>query len=163
MTPPEFDFDSVEPAQFAQLVAASAPEQLAEMMSGEFRGKILDTIFKRMQDQYDPGESIPVDIVAHFVITRVDDGDADKYQVKTKDGTCVTSNQLTEDPGLTLTLDAVDFLKLSTGAVGSAALYIDAKLKIDGNIMLANRIMQHFKLPQARAAEAADSSAPGGN
>ena len=41
------DFANVDPAQFAQLVKSAPDDQLAELMAGDQRGKILDEVFSR--------------------------------------------------------------------------------------------------------------------
>ena len=48
---PEFDvadFTSLDPASFAQLVKSASDAQIAEVMSGEARPKVLNEVFRRM-------------------------------------------------------------------------------------------------------------------
>ncbi len=145
---------AVEPAQFAAAVAATPDHELAEGMAGAIRGQVLDEIFRRMEEHFDPSKSKKLDIAIHFNLTGAPDGGTDFYQVIVRDNTCAVGKENTEKPKLNLTLDAVEFLKLATGNANGMNLYIGGKLKVDGNIILATRLEGLFMIPEAAPAEA---------
>lgn len=140
---------AVDPAQFAAAIKATPDHQLAEGMAGDFRGQVLDEIFRRMQEHYDPKRSKKLDLVVHFELTGSPTGQSDLFQVVLRNDQCVAGREATEDPKLKLTLDAVDFLKLATRNAVGMNLYISGKLKIDGNLILATRLEGLFSIPDA--------------
>ncbi|MBI4897124.1 MAG: SCP2 sterol-binding domain-containing protein [Actinobacteria bacterium] len=150
---------AVEPAHFAAAIAATPDHELAEGMASEIRGQVLDEIFRRMEEHFDPKKSKKLDLVIHFEITGAPSGESDKYQVTIRDNTCSVSKEMTDKPKLGLTLDAVHFLKLATGNAVGMNLYIGGKLKVDGNIILATRLEGLFVIPEAAEAGAPSADA----
>ncbi len=163
MSSPELpDFEKlgeVDAEDFAAAVAAVPDEQIAEGMQSEHRENILDEIFKRMEEHFDPTKSADVDLVIHFHITGRPDGGVDDYQVVIRDDTCKTSKELTDEMGLGLELDAVEFIKLVANLTNGMDLYIGGKLKIDGNMIVATRITGLFAMPEAGKATTASTTA----
>jgi putative sterol carrier protein len=161
MTTPEFDLGAVDAEQFAKAIAETPDEQLAEGLQSEMRGQMLDEIFSRMEVHFDPTKSQELEEVVHFVITGRADGGADEYQVVIRDDTCKTGKQLTEEPGLRLTLDGLEFLKIVAGLKTGMNLYLEGKLKIDGNMMRATRLAGLFAMPGDGEADSTDQAAGG--
>lgn len=145
---------AVQPAQFAAAIAAAPDHELAEGMASAARGQVLDEIFRRMEEHFDPNKSKKLDLVIHFELTGAPNGEPDRYQVIIRDNTCKVGKETTEKPKLALKLDAVDFLKLATNNANGMNLYIGGKLKVDGNIILATRLEGLFAIPEAASADA---------
>lgn len=139
---------AVDAAQFAATVTNTPDHELAEGMASDARGPILDEVFRRMEEHFDPKKSKKIDAVVIFELTGAPSGEPDRYQVIIRNNTCSTSKELTEKPTMTLTLDAVDLLKLATNNAVSMNLYIAGKLKVDGNLILATRLTGLFAIPE---------------
>jgi len=75
------------PEQFASLISDASDEQLAEGMASN-REPILEEIFKRMPDQFDPAKAPDVTAVIEWQITGGPDGSTDRWQLAIKDGKC---------------------------------------------------------------------------
>lgn len=157
MSTPEFQLSAVDAAEFVKSVAGTPDHELAEGMRSEFRHQILDEIFKRMEEHFDPSKSADLNAVIDFEITGHADGDtSDEFQVVIRNDTCKTGREHTETQTMKLVLDGVDFLRLVANQTNGMDLYIAGKLKVDGNLMLATRLSGLFLIP-----EADDSAAPG--
>jgi putative sterol carrier protein len=152
---------AVDAAQFAVSVTNAPDHELAAGMASPVRGQILDEVFRRMEEHFDPQKSKKVDAVIVFELTGAPSGESDRYQVIIRNNECSTSKEHTEQATMTLTLDAVDFLKLATNNATGMNMYIAGKLKVDGNLILATRLTGLFALPETAPA-ANDSSASEG-
>lgn len=163
MTTPELElnFGEVDPVQFAQIVAAMPDEQLAEGMASEARGTILDEIFRRMEEHFDPTQSADLTEIVNFVITGGPNGEPDRFQVVIKDDKCCTTRNGTEQETLTLELDGASFLKVTAGIRTGMDLYLEGKLKIDGSMIKATRLAGLFAIPDGGDSAAGNSSAGG--
>jgi alkyl sulfatase BDS1-like metallo-beta-lactamase superfamily hydrolase len=155
----ELEFGAVDPAEFAKAIAETPDEELVEGMRSDARGEILDEIFRRMEQYFDPSKSAQLDLVVHFVIEGQVDGDPDFFEVVIREDTCTAGRERTADPGLGLQLEAVDFLRLITNQVKGMDLYLERRMKIDGNVIMATRLTGLFTTPgEAEAASAADTT-----
>ena len=137
----------IDEAEFVRNVLATPDDQLAAGMQSELRETILDEIFTRISGRIDPVRSAALNITVGFKITGRPDGGADPYVLTIKEGTCAVKKGIDETPTLTMTLDAVDFMKLVVGADNATDMYIGGKLKMDGNIMMGPRISGLFTIP----------------
>lgn len=137
-----------DPAAIARGVATTPDEQLAHGMSGEARQAILDQVFLRMEEHFDPARAEGVDAVVRWRITGRPDGEADRYEVTIRDGRCSVSRDLVERPRVTITLDGVDFLKLVTGNADGPALLLRRRLRITGDLAFAARVAAFFRVPR---------------
>jgi putative sterol carrier protein len=143
------DLSAVSPEDFAALIAAASDEQLAEAMAGPGREPALREIFARMAEHLDPQKAKGQDAVVHFQILGRPDGGHDHFELVLRDGSCEVSETPREQPRLTLTLDAVAFLKLITNQVSGPELFMGGKLKIDGDLMFASQMAALFRIPTA--------------
>lgn len=148
MTEPALEMDAIDPEQFARTVAETPDDQLAAGMASEHRGAILDEIFSRVGAHVDPERAKGVEAVIRFRITGRPDGEADRYEVSIRDGRASVSRELGEDPRVTLTVNAVDFLKLVSGNAGGPELFIRGKLGVKGDLMFAAQVAGLFTLPK---------------
>lgn len=144
-----FTISSVEPAEFARLVKTTPDAKLAEAMSGEHRKAILGEIFSRFPKQFRADRAGSTNAVIHWVVGGGPGGSADTYQVVIENGTCTTSPDTDRDPRLTITVGAVDFLKVISGAGNPMMMFMTGKLKAKGDLGLAANIANLFALPKA--------------
>ena len=65
-----------------------------------------------------------------------------------RDRECATTNEPQHaEPRATLTLDAVDFMRLVTGNAAGPTLFMSGKLKIEGDLMFTTQIQSMFRIP----------------
>ena len=60
---------SIGPKEFAQLVKTTPDSQIAEVMSGDARSKILDEVFNRMPTLFRAEKAGNTSAVIHWIIT----------------------------------------------------------------------------------------------
>jgi putative sterol carrier protein len=148
----EFDpatFASVDPKQFAQLVKSTPDAQIAEVMSGDLRGKVLNEVFERMPALFRADRAGSTNAVIHWNITGRPDGGVDTYEVVIENGTCRISQTPEHDPKLALTLGPVEFLKVVSGGANPVMMFMTGKLKAKGDLGLAANISNLFDIPKA--------------
>jgi acyl dehydratase/putative sterol carrier protein len=105
-------------------------------------GQGLDEIFQGMQASFQPDRASGVDSQIQWLIK---DGDEEKpYTVTIKDGTFSWTQGQAENPAVTLSTDQDSFAALMTGKAQGPALYMSGKLRIQGDMMLAQRMGQFF-------------------
>ena len=149
---PEFDsadFTSLDPANFAQLVKSASDAQIAEVMSGDARPKVLNEIFKRMPTLFRPERAGNTNAVIHWSITGAPDGGTDTYELVIADGACTLSETPSHDPKLAITVGPVDFLKVVSGNGNPVMMFMTGKLKAKGDLSLASNIANLFSIPKA--------------
>jgi hypothetical protein len=143
------DFGSVDPEQFAQLVKNAPADQLKAVMQGDQRGKALDAIFSRMPTLFRPDRAGSTNAVIHWNVGDRPDGGVDTYELVIANGACTLSPEPTNDPKLSLTVGAVDFLKIVSGNGNPVMLFMTGKLKAKGDLGLAANIANLFDIPKA--------------
>jgi hypothetical protein len=143
------DFGSVDPKQFAQVVKNAPADQLKAVMQGDQRGKALDAIFARMPTLFRADRAGSTNAVIHWNVGDRPDGSVDTYELVIADGACTLSPEPTNDPKLSLTVGAVDFLKIVSGNGNPVMLFMTGKLKAKGDLGLAANIANLFDIPKA--------------
>jgi len=148
MTTPA-DFTNLEPTEFARLVAAASDAELQTVMESERRAPVLGEIFGRFASHFRAERATGFDAVVHFKIAGRPGGGEDHWEVVVHDGTCAVHSPPEHDPGVTVMLAGIDFLKLVSGNADGTALFIGGKLKLQGDVMLAARMLALFAIPKA--------------
>lgn len=141
-------FASVEPREFVRLVKSTPDAKLAEAMRGDLRGNILGEVFNRMPGLFRAERAGSTNAVLHWTITGRADGGADRYEIVIENGTCHLSPTPRREPKLTLTLGAVDFLKLVSGTGNPMMMFMTGKVKAKGDLGLAANIANLFHIPK---------------
>ena len=104
------DLASLDPQQFAELIATASDEQLSAFIQSSLRKQVLDEIFGRMAEHVEPSQIAGLDTVIHFkILDRPEDqgGGCDHYEVTFADGACHTSNSPAQEPKVTIKTDGV--------------------------------------------------------
>jgi acyl dehydratase/putative sterol carrier protein len=118
-----------------------APTEKEETVS-EGAGPGLDEIFQGMQAEFQPDRASGVDATIQWLIK---DGDAEvPYATTIKDGQFSWEQAQAESPTVTLSTDRDSFTALMTGKAQGPALYMAGKLRIQGDLMLAQRMGSFF-------------------
>ncbi|EWM66630.1 MULTISPECIES: SCP2 sterol-binding domain-containing protein [Micromonospora] len=143
------NFANVGPKEFAQLVKSTPDAKIAEIMSGESRGKILSEVFNRMPTLFRADRAGATNAVIHWNITGRPDGGTDTYEIVIENGACTVSETATRDPKLSLTMGPVEFLKIVSGGANPVMMFMTGKLKAKGDLGLAANIANLFDIPKA--------------
>lgn len=135
--------------EFLQLVSAASDAQIEAVMHSEARGQILGEIFRRM-GEYVRADRLPRSrSVVHW---RIDDGPRggpDEFET-VLDGDGVSARPgFHDEPRVTLTTGAVEFVKLVTGRASGPTLFLTRRLKIKGDMSLAAGLTSIFTIPKA--------------
>ncbi|WBB65609.1 SCP2 sterol-binding domain-containing protein [Micromonospora sp. WMMD812] len=143
------NFANVGPKEFAQLVKSTPDDKIAEVMSGDLRGKVLSEVFNRMPALFRADRAGSTNAVIHWTITGRPDGGSDTYEVVIENGACTVSDTPQRDPKLTLTMGPVEFLKIVSGGANPVMMFMTGKLKAKGDLGLAANIANLFDIPKA--------------
>lgn len=140
------DFAAVAPEEFARIVKNLSAKQLAEVMRGELRTRILGEIFGRMKQQFRP-EAAGLTALIRWKIT----GESDAvYETAIADGACqVTPGRSDADARTTLVMGDAEFLKLVSGNGNPVTMFMTRKLKVAGDVGLASGLTRYFDIPKA--------------
>ncbi len=97
-----------------------------------------------------PGAFIPekaqgVDAVIQFKFTGAEPGD---WYAIIKDGKVNVERGDHPSPKMTLTADSADYVKIFTGELDGMQAFMQGKIKLAGDLNLAMKLMQMFKIRQ---------------
>jgi len=124
-------------------LTTGSDDEIAQRIHDAGTEGVLDAVFTGMQERFQPDKASGVDAALQWLIA--DGGDEHPYTVTVKDGTCETDPGRVDDPRVTLTTDVVSFAKLMAGKAPGPMLYMTGKLKIQGDLMLAQRMTSFFE------------------
>ena len=105
-------------------------------------GQDLDKIFQGMQERFQPDKAAGVDAKVQWLVS--DGGEEKPYTITIKDGTFAWEQGRAESTTVTLSADGESFRALMSGQAQGATLYMSGKLRIQGDLMLAQRMGQFF-------------------
>jgi predicted lipid carrier protein YhbT len=141
---------------FARLVDRSPPGGIERVMRTPVRRVVLDGVFWQMPQHLNRRQAVGMNTTIEWRITGRPSGGADIYQLAIADGRCrVRRRSLNPSPRLTITLDAAEFLKIATGASDPMQGFFKGRIKLAGDIMLAAKLPQLFRIPSAHKSAAA--------
>ena len=136
------------PQEFARLVKQAPEAELTALMTGGRRAAVLDEIFRRMPEVFRADRAAGLDAVIHWVVGDRPDGAADTYQIAVADRACRVSDTADRSPDLTLTIGAVDFLKVVTGNAHPVLLVMKGRLRTRGDMALTAKFPNLFDVPR---------------
>jgi putative sterol carrier protein len=141
--------NSIGPKEFAQLVKATPDSQIADVMAGDARTKILDEVFNRMPTLFRAEKAGSTSAVIHWIITGGAAGASDTYETVIENGACTVTNKAERDPKLAMTMDPVTFLKVVSGDGNPMMMFMTGKIKAKGDLGLAANVAKLFDIPKA--------------
>jgi putative sterol carrier protein len=147
MSDATIDPSEISVEEFAQLVANSSDQEIAETVHAAGTQRVLDRIFQVMEERFVPERAHGVDTTAQFTVR--DGEEAHVYTMRIADGRCETARGAAESPNVSLETDLVNYLKLIAGKANGPMLFMGGKLKLSGDFMLAQRLMAFFDTPKA--------------
>ncbi|MCC6300075.1 MAG: SCP2 sterol-binding domain-containing protein [Anaerolineales bacterium] len=101
-------------------------------------------LMEKMPGAFLPEKAQGVNATIHFKFTGAEAGD---WNAKIADGKCeVAQGAPSGTPTMTLTADSGDYVKLFTGELDGMQAFMQGKLKLGGDLNLAMKLMQMFKV-----------------
>lgn len=103
----------------------------------------IEKLMERMPEAFLPEKAgdLAADIQFHFE----GDGGGD-WVARIREGECTTEQGTTESPRLTLSAAADDYVKIVTGELNAMSAFAQGKIKLKGDLSLAMKLMDFFKL-----------------
>jgi alkyl sulfatase BDS1-like metallo-beta-lactamase superfamily hydrolase len=135
-----------DPAEIARRLSEFSARELEELLTGPSGGAVLDEVFRQMRDHFRPELAKDADAFVSFVLTGGPDGSTTTYGLRVRDGACTLSSETGTDAAktLTVTMDRVQFIRVLTGQVSGAKLYLQRKVKISGDLKFGGRVISWF-------------------
>ena len=101
-------------------------------------------IMQRLPQALVPEKAAGVEAVVHFKFTGAEAGE---WNAVIRAGACTISQGLPKSrPTLSLTADSAEFVRLVTGELDAPRAIMDGKLKVGGDLMLAPKLLQMFRV-----------------
>lgn len=146
------DFAQITPQEFARIVKSAKKQDLAALMSGPDRDRVLDEVFDRMAHQFRSDIGGHLDATVRWKL-RGDSGTAHEpvtYELTMAGGQCTTRKGSSDvDARSTLTMRDTDFIQLVSGNAGGPMLFMTRKLTVEGDLGLAASLTRYFDIPRA--------------
>ncbi len=98
----------------------------------------------RMPKAFRPEKAQGVQAVIQYHLSGEQGGD---WVVTLQDGVCEVREGSAENPKLTLSAEAQDYIDVVTGKLNAMSAFADGKLKLKGDLALAMKLQTYFKLP----------------
>jgi len=103
----------------------------------------IEELFDRLPGAFIPEKAGDMDSVIQFELTGEE---ASNWAVVIKDGTCKVEKGQHENPTMTLTADSQDYKDIVTGRLKAMNAFMQGKVKLQGNLNLAMKFAEIFKL-----------------
>lgn len=101
-------------------------------------------LMEKMPGAFLPEKAQGVNAVLHFKFTGAEAGE---WNAKIADGKCDVKQGAPSAPAtMTLTADSSDYVKIFTGELDGMQAFMQGKLKLGGDLNLAMKMMQMFKI-----------------
>jgi putative sterol carrier protein len=126
----------------AELVEGHTDEEIDQAAEALGIDGLLDQVFGGMQQAFQPDKAAGQSAVVQW---NVDAPDGTRSRtVHIADGTCRVEPGEADNPRLTLTLTLADFLRFVSGQLDGMQAFMSGKLKLGGDIMLAQTMQAWF-------------------
>jgi putative sterol carrier protein len=130
----------------ARMIRSLPEDQLAAGVRAN-REPLLEEVFRRFPERVSEAGR-RTEAVLKWRLGGRDGGGYDRWFVVLRDGACEVVKDLDVVPRVTLTLDALDFLKLVTGNASPIKLLATGRLRVRGDLIFAARIPGLFRAPR---------------
>ena len=100
-------------------------------------------LMSKMPGAFIPEKAAGLDAVIQFKFTGAEPGE---WFAVIKDGKVEVSQGAHAAPKMTLTADSGDYVKIFTGEIDGMKAFMDGKLKLAGDLNLAMKLTQMFKI-----------------
>ncbi len=103
----------------------------------------IETFMSKMPDAFIPDKAQGLDVIIQFKFTGAEAGE---WFAIIKEGKCTVERGANPLPKMTLTADSNDYIKILTGELDGMQAFMKGKLKISGDLNLAMKLTQIFKV-----------------
>lgn len=104
----------------------------------------LKDIMEHMPESFLAEKAVGLNAFVQLRFTGVEAGD---WLITIRDQKCTVEPGTTPKPQLTLTMDSKDYIDLTLGKLNGMTAYMQGKIKMSGDISLAMRFTNLFKMP----------------
>jgi putative sterol carrier protein len=129
-------------ADLAALVGDKSDEALVSMINEFGADTFIGGIFEEMAKRFLPEKASGRTAVIEYDINLADGTEI--YQLDVAGGACTVSKGAAKEASVALTLAAPDFLRLITGKLNGVNAFMSGKLKLKGDMMLAQTMQGWF-------------------
>jgi putative sterol carrier protein len=135
--------EQVSAADLANAVGDKSDEELNQLIKDLEGGEsIIKVIFDRMPDRFLADKAAGKNTVIQYDIN-LPEG-TESWQVIIADGTCTTAKGAEKEAAVTLVTSGPDFLRIISGKLNGVQAFMSGKLKIKGDMMLAQTMQGWF-------------------
>ena len=103
----------------------------------------ISDLISKMPGAFLPEKAVGLDAVIQFKFTGAEPG---SWYAAIKDGKCAVAQGDAPSPKMTLTAESSDYIKIFTGELDGMQAFMQGKLKLAGDLNLAMKLMQMFKI-----------------
>ena len=100
-------------------------------------------LMEKMPGAFLPEKAQGVDAVIQFNFTGAEAGE---WNATIRDGKVDVARGTQPSPRMTLTADSADYVKIFTGELDGMQAFMQGKIKLAGDLNLAMKLMQMFKI-----------------
>jgi putative sterol carrier protein len=129
-------------AALATLVEGKSDEEITNFVKEQGADTVMQPIFTGMEQHFLPDKAAGKNAVIQYDITSPDG--TESWQVVIADGACKTSKGAEKEANVTLQLALPDFLRLISGKLNGVQAFMSGKLKIKGDMMMAQTMQTWF-------------------
>ena len=126
----------------AELVEGHSDDEITKAAEELGIDTLLDQVFAGMEQAFRPEKAAGQNAVVQWDVN-APEGTRSRT-VRIADGTCTVEPGAAESPRLTLTLELPDFLRFVAGQLDGMQAFMSGKLKLGGDIMLAQTMQAWF-------------------
>ena len=134
-------------AAFSRWVQQASDDEVRAVLA-EARDEVLVPLVEGMPEVFRADRAGTLDVVVHWRVTGRPDGGEDVFELHIAEGRCVVTKPATPTPRLTLWLDALNFVKMTTGNANARMLFLRGRLRARGDLGLVNRFPALFDVPK---------------
>jgi putative sterol carrier protein len=141
----------LDPVDVATVLGDTPADHLRKVMSGGFRGIVLDEVFRRLPDFVNPRKAAKADLSVGLRLLGNPTGVVERYVVDVVGGVAtVGSGAEGERRDATVTMEGHDFLRLATGHLNPVAGVLKGQLKVKGDKAKALQLTSLLDIPSPR-------------
>lgn len=134
-------------AAFSKWVKQASDDDVRAVLA-DSRDDVLVPLVEGMPEVFRADRAGTLDVVVHWRVTGRPDGGEDVFELRIAGGRCEVRPPGTPAPQLTLWLDALNFVKMTTGNAGARMLFLRGRLRARGDLGLVNRFPALFDVPR---------------
>ncbi|WP_018636919.1 SCP2 sterol-binding domain-containing protein [Parafrankia elaeagni] len=145
---------NADPATLVDQLGSLSEPQTEELLRGPGGDAVLDALFARMRDSYEPAKAKGLDggaqALVQFVLGGGPGGSTRTYVLTVQDAECGLGidppGELAPAGGHTVTIrtDRVRLVRIVTGQANPAKAYLTRKIKIDGDLKFGGQVVSWF-------------------